>query len=211
MLFAEPEEPSNNKNQQIEEEKIGTVFHSLFASIPMCANREACHLELLGNVHLRTHQWKNKQPCSKLEMEVTWHEGILGNVGVLGEDREKEKSHHTCHETNHTGKSQIELMLFVKGEILCEGETLGGELSLLFSILSNQEIQSFFSFFYFLIWVPNNWSNLPDLRGRPSVRDGGNANLGQEGRAATACGAQLVGWLGLKNSLGYKKYIHSIS
>ena len=40
-------------------------------------------------------------------MEVTWHEGILGNVGVLGKDREKEKSHHPCDETNHTGKSKV--------------------------------------------------------------------------------------------------------
>jgi len=29
-------------------------------------------------------------------MEMTWHEGILGNVGVLGKDWEKEKSHHPC-------------------------------------------------------------------------------------------------------------------
>jgi len=27
---------------------------------------------------------------------MTWHESILGNVGVLGKDREKEKSHHPC-------------------------------------------------------------------------------------------------------------------
>lgn len=59
------------------------------------------------NEHLRLHQWKNKQACCKLEMEVTWHEGILGNVGVLGKDREKEKSHHPCDETNHTGKSKV--------------------------------------------------------------------------------------------------------
>jgi len=40
-------------------------------------------------------------------MEMTWHKGILGNVGILGKDREKEKSHHPCQETNQAEKKKV--------------------------------------------------------------------------------------------------------
>lgn len=40
-------------------------------------------------------------------MKMTWHKGILGNVGILGKDREKEKSHHPCQETNQAGKKRV--------------------------------------------------------------------------------------------------------
>lgn len=73
----------------------------------MCANGEACHMVLLAKRTFEAAPKENKQACSKLEMGVTWHEGILGNVGVLGKDREKEKSHHPCDETNHTAKSKV--------------------------------------------------------------------------------------------------------
>ena len=35
-------------------------------------------------------------------MGVTWHEGILGNVGVLGEEWEEQKSDNTSHQANDT-------------------------------------------------------------------------------------------------------------
>jgi len=39
----------------------------------------------------------------------------------------------------------------VKGEILCEGETLGGELSFLFSVLLQSTDSIFLSFLLFFI------------------------------------------------------------
>lgn len=60
----------------------------------------------------------------------------------------------------------------MKGAILCEGETLGGEVSLLFSVF-NKIVLFFFSIVSInSLFVPNDWSDLPDPRGAARVNRG---------------------------------------
>lgn len=37
-------------------------------------------------------------------LKKTWHEGILGNIGVLGENGKQQKSQNPCCAANHTEK-----------------------------------------------------------------------------------------------------------